>query len=182
MGTADARSLLLHMHRGEELAAQVLWARFSARLTAYAWALLPSGHQHMAEDVVQGVFVKVMRMHRVQLRRVEDGTAFLFRMTRNEAINAGRGALREQSRRRAVEGRGSAALEHEDVRRVLGAIDRLAYEQREVILLRYIGGLTVDQASVALGVKRGTVASRGRLGMQKLRDALGVDLSEVCDG
>ena len=182
MGEPDVRVLMLRMHRGDESAAETLWARFAARLTAYARVMLPSGHQHSAEDVVQGVFVKVLRMRRGQLRRVQDGTALLFRITRNEAINAGRGELREQARRRAVERVEESTLERTEVRRVLEAIEGLVYEQREVILLRYIGGLTVDQVSEALGVKRGTVASRSRLGMEKLRESLGVDASEVCDG
>ena len=173
---------MLRMHRGDELAAEALWARFAARLTAYARVLLPTGHQGAAEDVVQGVFVKVLRMRRGQLRRVQDGTAFLFRVTRNEAMNTGRGELREQARRRAVDAGSCEEMEREDVRRVLGAIEGLVYEQREVILLRYIGGLTVSQVSEALGVSRGTVASRGRLGMARLRDELGVDMGEVCDG
>ncbi len=182
----DIRSLMLRMHRGEESAAEALWALFAPRLTAYARVLLPSGHRYAADDVVQGVFVKVLRMRRGQLRRVEDGTALLFRITRNEAINAGRGELREQARRRASEMESSETLEREDVRRMLDAIEGLVYEQREVILLRYIGGLTVDQVSAALGVKRGTVASRSRLGMEQLRESLGVeagiDMGEVRDG
>lgn len=167
---------MLRMHRGDELAAEMLWARFAARLTAYARVLLPSGYASSAEDVVQGVFVKVLRMRRGQLRRVEDGAAYLFRVTRNEAVNAGRGELRERARRRVVEARGEGMLEREDVRRVLGAIEGLVYEQREVILLRYIGGLTNGQVAEALGVNRNTVASRARLGMEKLRDELGVGL------
>lgn len=186
MDGRDVRSMMLRMHRGDELAAETLWAHFASRLTAYARVLLPNGYQFAAEDVVQGVFIRVLKMHRRHLRRVEDGTAFLFRVTRNEAINAGRGELRERARRRAVEQREDGVGACEDVRRVLAAIEGLAYEQREVILLRYIGGLTIGQVSEALGVNRNTVASRGRLGMEKLRAELGVDLridmGEVRDG
>jgi RNA polymerase sigma-70 factor (ECF subfamily) len=182
MERGEVHTLMMRMHRGDERAAEMLWARFAARLTAYARVLLPSGHQASAEDVVQGVFVNVLRMRRGRLRKVQDGAAFLFRVTRNEAINAGRGELREQARRRAAGGHGEVARASEDVRRVLGAIEELAYEQREVLLLRYIGGLTIEQVSAALGVNRNTVASRGRLGMERVRERLGVDVSEVCDG
>ena len=69
---------------------------------------------------------------------------------------------------------------------MIGAIDELVYEQREVILLRYIGGLTIDQVGEALGVNRNTVASRSRLGMERLRETMGVEMSvdmgEVRDG
>lgn len=182
MGEPDVRALLLRMHRGEELAAEALWALFAARLTAYARVMLPKGMGYSAEDVVQGVFVKVLGMRRGRLRKVRDGAAFLFRVTRNEALNYGRGELRELARRRAMEERAEGAEMGADVRRVLEAIEGLVFEQREVILLRYVGGLTVDQVSEALEVSRGTVASRSRLGVGHLRDALGVEMREVCDG
>jgi RNA polymerase sigma-70 factor, ECF subfamily len=182
MDENEVRSLMLRMHRGEELAAETLWALFAARLTAYARVILPKGMGHCAEDVVQGVFVKVLKMRRSSLRRVVDGTAFLFRVTRNEALNTGRGELREIARRRAHEEQSVGAVIGGDAARVLEAIEGLAYEQREVILLRYIGGLTVDQVSVALEVRRGTVASRSRLAVGHLRDALSVEMNEVCDG
>ena len=182
MGEPDVRVLMLRMHRGDESAAEALWACFAARLIAYARVLLPKGHQSSAEDVVQGVFVKVLRMRRGALRKVTDGTAFMFRVTRNEAINAGRGELREQARRRRIEEREERTHETDEVQRMIGAIEALVYEQREVILLRYIGGLTIDQVGAALGVNRNTVASRSRLGMERLRETMGVELNEVRDG
>ena len=43
--------------------------------------------------------------------------------------------------------------------------------------------LTVDQVAETLGISRGTVASRSRLGMEKVRATLGVDTNvEVRDG
>lgn len=65
---------------------------------------------------------------------------------------------------------------------MIEAIEDLVYEQREVILLRYIGGLTIDQVGEALGVNRNTVASRSRLGMERLRETMGAKLNEVRDG
>ncbi|MFG0246104.1 MAG: RNA polymerase sigma factor [Phycisphaerales bacterium JB052] len=178
----EVQALMMRMHRGDERAAEMLWARLSARLIAYARVLLPKGHQSSAEDVVQGVFVKVLRMRRGALRKVTDGTAFMFRITRNEAINAGRGELREQARRRRIEEREQHVHETDEVQRMIGAIEDLVYEQREVILLRYIGGLTIDQVGEALGVNRNTVASRSRLGMERLRETMGAALNEVHDG
>jgi RNA polymerase sigma-70 factor (ECF subfamily) len=174
---------MLRMHRGDERAAEMLWAHFSTRLVAYARVVLPSGQGFAAEDVVQGVFLKVIGMRRRSVRDVVDGTAVLYRMTRNEAINAGRSELREQARRRSAVAQGSSHTVDEEMERVLGAIEGLVYEQREVLLLRYIGGLTVDQVAETLGVARGTVASRSRLGMEKVRAVLGAEKDvEVRDG
>ena len=178
----EVQALMMRMHRGDEHGAEMLWARLGARLIAYARVLLPNGHQSGAEDVVQGAFIKVLKMRRSQLKKVQDGTAFMFRITRNEAINAGRGELRERTRRRRIEEREQRVHETDEMLRMISAIEDLVYEQREVILLRYIGGLTIDQVGEALGVNRNTVASRSRLGMERLRETLGVELSEVRDG
>lgn len=181
MEQPDARALLLGMHRGQEPAAEMLWALFAPRLTAYARVLLPSGLESAAEDVVQGVFVKVLGMRRAKLRAVRDAGAFLFRVTRNEAINHGRGELREKARQHAAQRSVSHGPFDPGVARVLTAIERLPFEQREVLLLRYVGGLTIGQVGEALGVNRNTVASRGRLGLGRLREMMGADVSEVCD-
>ena len=106
----------------------------------------------------------------------------MFRVTRNEAINAGRGELREQARRHRIEKREQRTHETDEVQRMIDAIEDLVYEQREVILLRYIGGLTIDQVGEALGVNRNTVASRSRLGMERLRETMDAALNEVRDG
>lgn len=182
MGDPDVRALMLRMHRGDERAAETLWALFASRLTVYARAMLPAGLESSAEDVVQGVFIDVLEMRRGALRGVRDGTAFLFRMTRNRALNTGRGESRERARRRTLTRVATGFEIEEDVRAVLAGIQGLVVEQREVILLRYLGGLTIDQIAESVGAKRGTVASRNRLGMKRLRDVLGAEVSEVRDG
>lgn len=189
MGEPDVRTLMLRMRRGDEPAAERLWALFAPRLGAYARAQLPAGLAHGADDVVQRVFMRLLSMRRGALREVRDGSALLFRMTRNEALNYGRGELRERARRQAGTARGSgeeASAADDDVRRVLDAISGLVYEQREVLLLRYIGGLTVQQAADSLGIGRNTAASRSRLGIERLREALasktGSEISEARDG
>lgn len=173
---------MLKMHRGSESAAETLWAHFASPLTGYARLILPRGMESSAEDVVQGVFVKVLKMRRRSLRNVRDGTAFLYRVTRNETLNAGRGELRQQKRQAKIQHDVSTTQVSDEVHRMLAAIEQLAIEQREVILLRYIRGLTIDQVSETVGVNRNTVASRGRIGMARLRETLGAETDGVCDG
>jgi RNA polymerase sigma-70 factor, ECF subfamily len=65
-----------------------------------------------------------------------------------------------------------ARLDRERVRRCLGSLTEL---QRESVTLAYYGGYTYRQVADLLGVALGTVKTRMRDGLIRLRDCLGVD-------
>jgi RNA polymerase sigma-70 factor (ECF subfamily) len=65
-----------------------------------------------------------------------------------------------------------ASLDRERVRRCLGSLTEL---QREAVTLAYYGGYTYRQVAVLLGVAAGTVNTRMRDGLIRLRDCLGVE-------
>jgi len=65
-----------------------------------------------------------------------------------------------------------ARLEHERVRRCLAALTDL---QRESVTLAYYGGYSYPEVAKLLGVAVGTVKTRMRDGLIRLRDCLGVD-------
>ena len=67
------------------------------------------------------------------------------------------------------------ALSSEGIRRrVRASLDALPREQREAVELAYFSGLTHGQIATATGAPLGTVKSRLRLGLGKLRDAFGI--------
>jgi RNA polymerase sigma-70 factor (ECF subfamily) len=66
-------------------------------------------------------------------------------------------------------GEAHLAIEREHIR---ASIARLHVEQKRVLALAYFQGLTQSQISEALGLPLGTVKTRIRLGMQKLREGL----------
>ena len=65
-----------------------------------------------------------------------------------------------------------ANLDAERLRRCLGSLTEL---QREAVTLAYYGGYTYRQVAVLLGVAPGTVNTRMRDGLIRLRDCLGVE-------
>jgi RNA polymerase sigma-70 factor (ECF subfamily) len=65
------------------------------------------------------------------------------------------------------------ADERQKVRRALATLPQ---EQRQVIQMAYYGGYTQQEISEMLRQPLGTVKTRIRLGMQKLRAALGPEV------
>mgnify|MGYP001767995777 CR=1 FL=1 len=56
--------------------------------------------------------------------------------------------------------------------RIWGALGRLPFDQRTVVVLREIDGLSYDEIAFSLGVAVGTIKSRAHRGRAMLRDEL----------
>ncbi len=61
------------------------------------------------------------------------------------------------------------------------ALHTLRVEQREVVVLAYFGGLTHSEIAKHLDQPLGTVKTRMRLGLRKMREALGPQVQESAD-
>jgi RNA polymerase sigma-70 factor (ECF subfamily) len=153
----------------------------------YSVSLRILGDAYMAEDVTQDVFTRVW--HRPEQFDLQRGkfTTWLLSIARNRSIDHRRSQARRQRHETlpAIEAeddvlpsgdeRDDPALvtvlqdERAAVRR---AMDVLPQEQRLAIALAYFGGLTQQEIANKLGQPLGTVKTRIRLGMQKMRAAL----------
>ena len=182
MDVPDTDPLLLGLVAGDERAFAALYDRFAARM--YRAALRMLGRREDAEDVLQEVFLAVVRS-RERLGEVRDLTAYLFTALHRAA---GRCAVR-----RARGGRLSptsadelaapverSAAADADWPRLQQAIGLLPDEQRMVVTLKIDGGLTFAQIAQVMGGGLSTAASRYQYALKKLKASLveAVGLSE----
>ncbi len=148
-------------------------------------ALRIVGDRAEAEDILQEAFLQVWRTAAsYDVRRGQPST-WLVTIARSRAIDRLRS--REQWRQRhgmpGVQfGKPGGAndlrqemSEREGAAIVRSAVDSLPEEQRQAIELAYFDGLTQSEIARKLQKPVGTVKTRIRLGMMKLRDMLAVE-------
>jgi RNA polymerase sigma-70 factor (sigma-E family) len=132
----------------------VLAALFRAHgLSLVRMALMLTGDQATAEDVVQDAF---LRFHRAMPRLRDQDKALSY--LRTSVLNGCRSVHR--ARKRALLRRFEhAVIAEHDRREVLAAVARLPVRAREVLALRYYLDLPYEEIAATLGITKGTVSS-----------------------
>jgi RNA polymerase sigma-70 factor (ECF subfamily) len=171
MAEPAAGTLLRRLAEGEHEALGEVYDLYAGLVNALALRILRDTAD--AEDVVQEVFVQVWR----QASRFDPsrGTpeAWLCTMARTRALDRLR---RRASRREEPEDAAPAtttapgSAEAIAVRKALGG---LSEDQRRALELAYYEGLTQSEIAERLGEPLGTVKTRIRTAMIRLREALG---------
>ncbi len=161
-------------------ALEVLYARYSRSI--YALAVRLVGDAHVAEDIVQECFLKLWRQPELYAPEKGRVTPWLLGMAHHRAIDW----LRRRTLERRHEAEGVDPVEHSGVggdpgtlldgsiRRdeVSRALASLPDAQRVALELAYIRGMTQTQIAEYLGEPLGTIKTRTRLAMRKLRTIL----------
>jgi RNA polymerase sigma-70 factor (ECF subfamily) len=174
-------ALLLEVARGDQAAYEALFDRVSGQVYGVVRRVVRDPAQ--SEEVAQEVLVEVWRTAaRFDPTRGSAGT-WILTMAHRRAIDRVRSEQASRDRNHRV---GSAqharefdevaeqvevAFEHEQVRRALGSLTDL---QREAVELAYYKGHTYREVASLLDTPLGTVKTRMRDGLIRLRDALGV--------
>jgi RNA polymerase sigma-70 factor (ECF subfamily) len=184
--------------RGEADAFRQLVERYQRRVYQLALGMVKDADEAM--DIAQETF---MRVHRY-LPSFKGDSAFFtwtYRIATNLCLDAARKRTRgervslragdEQDAdveaamdppSAALAGPQRAALNEELKSKLLQALEGLSENHRAILLLREVDGLSYEELSKVLGIRKGTVMSRlfhARLKMQnKLREYLGEDAPE----
>lgn len=182
--SADEFADLIRRAQGrEEAAFDTIVDRYSARLYGYLYRL--TGSRIEAEDLLQEVFIRVVRM----IGRYEHDTRFdawLFRI----ATNLVRDRVRRVRRAPATTGQEpdgdwgdapapsdttdpSRRMELAEAKDQLQkALEQLSPAEREVIMLRHFSELSFKEIAETMGTPLGTALARAHRGLRRLREIM----------
>ena len=130
----------------------------------YRAAVLTLGSESAAVDAVDEAVYKGFRAYK-KLRQPEFFNTWLTRIL----INVCNTELRRRKRELAMSELPDTAWEQFDALPLKEAVRRLPKDLREVIILRYFTGLTLEETAKALDIPRGTVSSRQKKALGLLR-------------
>jgi RNA polymerase sigma-70 factor (ECF subfamily) len=175
--TSDAE-LLRAIARGDEAALASLYDRYASILLGLVLRILHSRGE--AEDVLQEVFLQVWRRAGDFDEARGRPFTWLVTLARSRAIDRlraldSRGRAAVASRREATEEVSDAsadAFRAEQGEIVRDALTQLPEEQRTTLLLAYHEGLTQTEIAERLKQPLGTVKTRTRAGLMKMRELL----------
>lgn len=140
------------------------------RLVGQVFALL--GDVEEAEDVTQDAFARAW-LHWGRIRAYDSPEAWVRRVAFNHAHNSARRARRQLA---ALTRHGlapEAPALSADRLDVHHAMTRVPLRQREVLVLAYVAGLSLEEIAAQLRLPIGTVKSRLARGRQTLTEQLG---------
>jgi len=167
--------------RGDARAFEVIYERHSSAAFSLAYRMM--GSRGGAEDVTQDAFLSIWRSGARYDHTRGSVRTWLLGIVHHRGIDALRRATVHARRRAGDEGieerfeagerTDAEVARREEAGAVRGAMESLPAEQSQVIELAYFGGFTHTEIADMLDAPVGTVKGRMRLGLQKLRDALG---------
>lgn len=182
-GSAEitAEELLVRVADGDRVAFSDLYDRLSPRVFGLVKRLLRDHSQ--SEEVTQEVFLELWQSAGRYEARRGSATGWILTMTHRRAVDRIRASQASRDRDLRIGVRDwepdldtvaenvEITMENERVKRAMG---RLTDLQRQAVVLSYYGGYSHSEVAEMLHIPVGTVKTRLRDGMIRLRDEMGV--------
>lgn len=156
-----------------------LYEEYYDKITHYAYVRI--GDKAEAEDLAGDVFLKALESLKSYQERGSPMQAWLFKIAHNLVVDY----FRKTARRKTVpidtvqveanDDPVTVAERNIEFERVNRAMEQLTQEQRGVLGLRFLGGLTSREAGQILNKRDGTVREMQRAALEKLRKLLITD-------
>jgi RNA polymerase sigma-70 factor, ECF subfamily len=177
-GGSDLAGLLAQVARGDQAAFATVYDRAAAQVFGLVLRVVRDPAQ--SEEVTQEVMLEVWRTASRFDPHRGSATAWLMTLAHRRAVDrvrSGLAAAQREARAAVAETDYDVVAEEVEIRldaqRVRRCLDSLTDLQRESLTLAYYGGYTYREVAGLLGVAVGTVKTRMRDGLIRLRDCLG---------
>jgi RNA polymerase sigma-70 factor, ECF subfamily len=170
-GEDAVREAVARAKSGDPAAVRFLYMRYAAEVEAYVRSIVRDSHE--AEDIAHNVFAKLVPSLARYEERSVPFAAWIMRVARNAALDSirqRRAIPYEDVRKvdtRQVEGIFSAVSES-----LRHALSELPEEQRRVLLMRHMLGMTPGEIAEQLGKSEGSIHALHHRGRGALRAAL----------
>ena len=184
----EDQELLVRISAGEKDALEAIYERYSSPVYSLARYMLRS--EAVAEEATQDVFLNIwLKASSYNSSRGQPKT-WIMSVAHHKIIDVIRSRRRSEAISDPKEyetldllpseqvGTDEAVVRNLEAERVRRALERLPAAQQEVVTLAYFGGLSQSEISARLGQPLGTVKTRARLALQKLREELRQDDDE----
>ncbi len=155
--------------QGDEEAIRFLYVQYSNNIYGYVRSIVRDDHD--AEDVTQHVFAKLMTSIGKYDDRGVPFFAWLLRLARNVAIDHLR-SVRSTPVEEVVSPDAEFEEEREDVMAIRDALATLPAEQREVVFLRHVVGLSPGEIADKMGKTEGSIHGLHHRGRRTLQQEL----------
>lgn len=176
----DTARLIVAFQQGDGEAFGTIYARYFDRVYTYVRVALADNHE--AEDATQQVFMQVLEsLHGYEVRSGAPFRAWLFRVVRNFTVNHlvkhSRVAVEEPEsieRRRShlSDDRDAKVLEWITDTDLLVLVERMPQAQRQVLMLRYMLGLSCPEVAAVLDRSPDAVRQLQQRALRFLRERL----------
>jgi RNA polymerase sigma-70 factor, ECF subfamily len=156
---------------GDVSALHFLYVRFADDVCAYAQSIVRD--PHAAEDITQVVFAKLMKAILRYERPDAPFAAWLIRVLRNVALDHIRASRQIPLAEVGTSDEGGEQVDFERALCLREALHRLPADQREVLVLRHVAGLSPREIAERLGKTEASVHGLHDRGRRALSAALG---------
>jgi RNA polymerase sigma-70 factor, ECF subfamily len=155
---------------GDAEALHFLYVRYADDVLGYVQGLVHDYHE--AEDITQSVFLKLIRVIGKYEPREVPFAAWIFRVAHNVALDQLRAKRTTPREHVGVSDHDRSQISRERGRDLRAALERLPEEQREVLVLRHIVGLSPPEIAEVIGKTESSVHALHHRGRLTLRGAL----------
>ena len=178
----EDQELLVRIAAGEKDALEAIYERYSTAVYSLARYMLRS--EAVAEEATQDVFLNIwLKASSYNASRGQPKT-WIMSVAHHKIIDIIRSRRRVEAISDPKEyetldllpsehlSTDEAVVRNLEAERVRQALEQLPAAQQEVVTLAYFGGLSQSEIAARLGQPLGTVKTRARLALQKLREEL----------